>query len=132
MKKKLVFKKGSFQDFTREVRKFTLCALTQEKSGGIWADSSGFSEISKVLRIGLSIQGPGDSYDENLGEIISEGKAIKKPIITLCTDNKGVISGTIVEALLEQEARYFIKNPGKYIASYNKHKAIYEATKSNI
>lgn len=76
-------------------------------------------ESPKILSIGMAIQHPTDTWDEELGKEIAYGKAIKKRDHILATTDSGLINTKVVEALVEQEAAYMHVNPGRYIAGYD-------------
>lgn len=76
-------------------------------------------ESPKILSIGMAIQHPTDTWNEELGKEIAYGKAIKKRDHVLATTDAGLINTKVVEALVEQEAAYMHVNPGRYIAGYD-------------
>ena len=126
---KTVFKHGTFVDFTGVERNVTFRGLS----------TTNVLDNYKFLQIGVAIQSPGDinlpKFKNNkeidyvkLSEIISKGKAEKKPVGTLISNNFGMINYPVVEALLEQELAYFKQNPGKYIVGYDKDKELYKKT----
>lgn len=81
--------------------------------------------IDKVLCIGIAVRRPEDTYDENLGMKIAEGKALKalsnpsKGKLLFASD-AGLVNTKMVQALLEQEALHFKHNPSSYISGYKK------------
>lgn len=80
-------------------------------------------DVEKVLCLGIAVRRPEDTFNEALGMEIAKGKALK----ALTNPNKGklifvshsgLINTHMVEALLEQEALYFKRDPGSYIKGY--------------
>lgn len=138
---KVVFKEGTFVDFKGDEREVVFAAVSftsegdsvfklpeSKKKRGILSSDYGFAKVVKTLAIGVSVRMSNDEYNAERGRAIAVGKA-KKPksrYAILVTDNKGVINTKVVEALLEQELAFFKQNPGKYIASYDRHKELYE------
>lgn len=123
MKKKIVFKEGTFEDFKGNIREYTICAI----SDGI-AENDDLASDSQVkqLRLGISVRREGDEYDRGIGFTEAQRKATNQPFTILHADTAGVINSTVVSAILEQEGKYFENNPGKYITSYNKDRDIFE------
>lgn len=126
-KEKVVYKIGSFLDFTNKERQVVFCAISTLEDSEVWSETDDNEVIAeKTLRIGLAVQNPADDVaNVELSKIISKGKAIKKPIGELFSTNLGMINSKMVEALLSQELEYFQLNPGKYLAGYNKDKQLY-------
>ena len=81
--------------------------------------------IDKVLCIGIAVRRIEDVYNEALGMKIAEGKALKalthanKGKLIFVSDS-GLVNTRMVQALLEQEALYFKRDPRSYIAGYGK------------
>lgn len=80
-------------------------------------------DVEKVLCLGIAVCRPEDTFNEALGIEIARGKALK----ALTNPNKGklifvshsgLINTHMVQALLEQEALYFKRDPGCYIKGY--------------
>ena len=124
---KVVFKLGKFKDFKNEEREVIFCAVSQDLTKDYVYISGAYSDIPKVLRIGLSIRRSDDIFDEELGKLIALGKTKKDKTCVgkLYSTDKGLINATMVEALLEQELKYFQQNPGKYIKGYDQQKEKY-------
>lgn len=117
--KKIVYKTGVFTDFTGMEREVIFCAISVDE---------GKDSPIKMLNIGIAVQNPKDARNTELGKTIASGKALKpkSSVGRILTDNKGFINTKVVNALLEQEFEYFRTNPGAYLASYNKDKALYK------
>ena len=124
---KVVFKLGKFTDFRGEIREVIFCAVSQDLIGKYVYVSGAYSEIPKVVRIGVSIRNSEDEFDEELGKIIALGKAKKDKTCVgkLYSTNKGMINTLMIDGLLEQELNYFQNNPGKYIKGYDQQKDKY-------
>lgn len=84
-------------------------------------------EISKMLSIGIAVRCVRDE-DTGLGERIAYGKAVKLKNHTLFVSHPGMVNTKMVQALLEQEAAHFEKDPGSYITNYNADRDRYKAT----
>lgn len=89
--------------------------------GGDWSDYN----MEKVLCLGIAVRRPEDKFDKELGMKIAQGKALKS--LTNPSKGKqvfvsdaGLINTKMVEALLEQEALYFKRDPRCYISGYGK------------
>lgn len=76
---------GEFTDFKGEVHKFVIAAVvrkcnpytyleTYDNSGNI---IYGDKEMEKFMSIGLSICNPEDKYNEKIGMLRAEGRALK-------------------------------------------------------
>lgn len=81
----------------------------------------------KLLLLGIAVRNINDTYDEELGMKIALGKALKsledpdkRTCKIIAVTDKGLINSAVVDAILDQEAAYFKRNPGSYIASYGK------------
>lgn len=122
MKKRVVYKVGVFEDFSGVERQVVLCAVSTPET----------TSTHKFLSIGVAVQSPCDEIrNEELAKKIALGKAEKRPVGELITTNPGMINTKVVDALLEQELKYFKENPGKYLAGYNKDKQLYMSNPDN-
>jgi len=130
---KVVYKVENFVDFTGKTREFIFAAvsleITNDDFGSLVVDFTEDSEkeVKKVLRIGVSVQNSKDEVNTELGKHIAYGKAMKDKscFSKLYSTDKGLINRTVVEAVLEQESKFFKDNPGKYLKGYNKDKEAY-------
>lgn len=126
---KVVYKCDSFVDYKGTKVNFILAAVSIPCNNVIVpVDECGCvdeeqweqqMESPKILSIGMAIQHPTDTWNEELGKEIAYGKAIKKRDHILATTDSGLINTKVVEALVEQEAAYMHVNPGRYIAGYD-------------
>jgi hypothetical protein len=85
------------------------------------------SPVTKMLSVGVSVRAVSDK-DTNISERIAYGKAVKLKNHTLYVSHPGMINTKMVQALLEQEAEHFKKDPGSYIVNYNHDKFRFEKT----
>lgn len=115
MKKVAEFIEGTFIDYKGDEREYTICALSCPIEEG--DDKASDSEV-KQLRLGIAVRRDGDEYVRGIGMAEAERKAKENPFSVLRADTLGVINSTMVQAVLEQEAEFFEKNPGKYLAAY--------------
>lgn len=127
MKEKVSYKVGKFTDFTGATREVVLCAISTEVIGLFYDlknEDSSANDVVKEIRLGIAIQNTMDKANTELGKVIAYGKAKKEKSCfgKILSTSSGMINQKVVDALLEQEYQYFKQNPGKYIASYNKHK----------
>lgn len=84
-------------------------------------------EAPKLLLLGVAVRNANDIYNEELGMKIALGKALKmldeptkKTGKVIAVTDKGLINSAVVDAILDQEAAYFKRNPGSYITGYGK------------
>lgn len=115
MKKVAEFIEGTFIDYKGDEREYTICALSCPIEEG--DDNASDTEV-KQLRLGIAVRRDGDEYVRGIGMTEAERKAKENPFTILRADTCGVINSTMVQAVLEQEAEFFERNPGKYLAAY--------------
>ena len=91
----------------------------------VFGDTSLFTSVAKVLCLGIAVRRPEDKFNEELGMRIAKGKALKVlenpdkgKLITV--SDSGLVNTKMVQALLEQEAEYFKRDPRSYITGYGK------------
>lgn len=111
----------TFTDYAGIERHFVMAAVSIHNEAGIviHEDHEYIDNDDKVLSIGVSVCRPNDTFNEELGRRIAEGKATKYRDHALYTTDAGLINDKVVKALLEQEAEYFKANPGRYLAGYD-------------
>lgn len=132
---KTVYFADSFIDYRGLERKFIMAAVSEIPTADIteWDEPDETEglviEAKKVVSIGIAVCRPCDTFNDEIGKKIAQGKAIKYRDHSLYATDSGMINDAVVNALLKQEAEYFKQNPGKYLAGYDKDKAKYEATK---
>lgn len=73
--------------------------------------------VSKIVRLGISMCNPADTFNEKVGIHKATARA-KKANPTLYASDPGVINTRVVRALLEQEAEYLKHNPENFITGY--------------
>ena len=123
--KRIAYRIEEFVDYTGKIRKFVMAAVSiipDEYCALIETREKGFSvtdEFSKILSIGVSVCRPNDEFDEKLGIEIAVGKATKNTDHRLYSNDEGLINNLMVNALLEQECKYFKSNPGRYLKGYD-------------
>lgn len=78
-------------------------------------------DVVKVVRIGLSICNPEDTFNEKAGALKATARA-KSSEPALYSSNVGFINTRVVKALLEQEAEYLKNNPENFIKGYSEMK----------
>lgn len=136
---KVVYKQGSFVNYEGIQVNFILAAVSiPTNTVLVPVDEDGFEteedqlESPKILSLGLSVQRPGDTWDEEMGKQIAYGKALKRRDHVLATTDPGMINTKMVEAILEQEASYMQVNPGRYIAGYDEARDKYNEAKARV
>lgn len=135
----------SFTDFSGKTHHFVIAAISQnlptssrelgydfddaikyeiEEYVENYGTTDYVGSVSKVLRLGISICNPVDTFDEHVGsqKAIHRARAAK-PVIYAA--NPGVINSHMVKALLEQEASYLKDNPERFITGYSEAKKRY-------
>lgn len=73
--------------------------------------------VKKVLKIGISMCNPIDTFDEKIGTLKAISRARTSDPVIYASD-PGVINTKVVKALLEQEAQYLKNNPENFIPGY--------------
>lgn len=99
---------------------------------GIYIEDYGTDDylcnVTKVVRLGISICNPLDEFDEKVGALKAIARA-RENGPALLSVNPGTINTTVVKALLKQEAEYLKHNPENFIEGYADMKARYEKRK---
>lgn len=85
------------------------------------------ANVSKMLSVGVAVRSMRDT-DNGMGVRIAYGKALKYRDHRLYVTHPGMINTKMVQALIEQEAEHFRKDPGSYLVGYNADKARYQKT----
>lgn len=124
MKEYVEVLKDSFFDYEGKEHHFTLAAISEMPN--VFIEDTFF--IEKVLKIGLAICNPDDTYNEKVGACTAIGRA-KKSAPVLYSTISGLINTKMVRALLEQEAEYIKNNPEQYIVGYREAKERWEKRK---
>lgn len=132
---KVEYKIDKFTDYSGKEREFILAAVSvplpieeslyipdpescTEYNGYSLYDDEIEMPVEKYLLIGMSVRNADDKYDEEIGKRIAVGKALKFKGKQLVVSHAGLINTKMVQALLEQEAEYFKRDPQSYIAGY--------------
>lgn len=99
---------------------------------GIYIEDCGTDDylcnVTKVVRLGISICNPLDEFDVKVGALKAISRARENSPALLSVD-PGTINTTVVKALLKQEAEYLKHNPENFIEGYANMKARYEKRK---
>lgn len=124
---KVSYRVDTFKDFNGDLRHFVIAAVSLPTTALVeefdnddeYAFEADYTEdCSKVLLLGFSACQSSDIFDEEIGKKIALGKALKERKYALYATNKGLINSGMVEALLDQEVKFFKKDPGYYLKSY--------------
>lgn len=123
---------GEFTDFKGEIHKFVIAAVVRKCHPHTYLETYDYSgdimygdkEMEKFMSIGLSICNPEDKYNEKIGMLRAEGRALKprKPenVRQMACTKGGMLDDVYVELYLETMKNYIIKDPGKFIPGYNR------------
>ena len=110
---------GEFTDYAGNVRKFVMAAVSINEYGRI-IGTSNYAEFERKVSLGISVCRPNDKFDEELGLRIAIGKATKHSDNVLYLSRAGFAQNKLVEAWIDQEMEYFKKDPGYFLAGYDK------------
>lgn len=135
VKNRVEFREGKFTDYLGNERKYIVAAVSErmpEASMVIYENNQKVDEIiindvCKKLSLGFAVCSPEDKWDIELGKTIALGKAVKRPARVLFATHSGMINTEVVNALINQEMKYFENSPGSVIAGYNEAEAKYKA-----
>lgn len=123
---------GEFTDFKGEVHKFVIAAVVRKCNPHTYLETYdcsgnviyGDKEMEKFMSIGLSICNPEDKYNEKIGMLRAEGRALKprksENVRQMACTKGGMLDDVYVELYLESMKNYIIKDPGKFIPGYNR------------
>lgn len=137
VKNRVVFRNGMFTDYKGNQRQYIVAAVSERTDdcygipatvvcGGMKPDIIETRDAVKKLTLGFAICSPEDKWDEELGKTIALGKAVKRPARVMWVSHAGMINTDVVNALVEQEMKFFENNPGCVIAGYDEAKRKYE------
>lgn len=142
---KTEFKIDKFKDYAGIEREFILAAVSvpiskdetmyipdieSKDCRGVFWDDYGVN-CEKLLLIGMSIRNAEDTYNEEIGKRIAVGKAMKFKGKTIAVSHAGLVNTKVVQALLDQEAEYFKRDPQSYIAGYREAEKKWKLKKAN-
>ena len=133
----------SFVDFKGEEHKIVACALSQSPEAsedgcklavGWVSDDSyvdtydpDYSEICRVISIGISVCHPTDTFDKERGKTNAYNKALHDPKCpTIYTRDRGIASKTLAKTFLKQEVNFLKENPERIIKGYDQMKARFD------
>lgn len=137
VKNRVVFRNGMFTDYKGNQRQYIVAAVSERTDdcygipatvvcGGMKPDVIETRDAVKKLTLGFAICSPEDKWDEELGKTIALGKAVKRPARVMWVSHAGMINTDVVNALVDQEMKFFENNPGCVIAGYDEAKRKYE------
>lgn len=137
VKNRVVYRNGIFTDYKGNQRQYIVAAVSERTDdcygipatvvcGGINPDVLEVRNAVKKLTLGFAICSPDDKWDEELGKTIALGKAVKRPARVMWVSHAGMINTDVVNALVDQEMKFFENNPGCVIAGYDEAKRKYE------
>lgn len=137
VKNRVVFRNGMFTDYKGNQRQYIVAAVSERTDdcygipatvvcGGMKPDIIETRDAVKKLTLGFAICSPEDKWDEELGKTIALGKAVKRPARVMWVSHAGMINTDVVNALVDQEMKFFENNPGCVIAGYDEAKRKYE------
>lgn len=137
VKNRVVFRNGMFTDYKGNQRQYIVAAVSERTDdcygipatvvcGGMKPNVIETRDAVKKLTLGFAICSPEDKWDEELGKTIALGKAVKRPARVMWVSHAGMINTDVVNALVDQEMKFFENNPGCVIAGYDEAKRKYE------
>lgn len=137
VKNRVVYRNGIFTDYKGNQRQYIVAAVSERTDdcygipatvvcGEMKPDIIETRDAVKKLTLGFAICSPEDKWDEELGKTIALGKAVKRPARVMWVSHAGMINTDVVNALIEQEMKFFENNPGCVIAGYDEAKRKYE------
>lgn len=124
---------GEFTDFKGEIHKFVVAGVVRKCLPGTIVDVYktyygneiiyGDKDLEKFLSIGISICSPLDKYDEKIGKLQAEGRALKprksELVREMYVSKGGMLSKDIVKSVLDYTANALKNDPGQFIKGYN-------------
>lgn len=126
---------GSFVNYAGQTQQVIICAITSEPCCSYRyvvdeEDDEGmlFTPVKRQLNLGISIQNPNDSINEELGKKIAFGKATNSTPVMVSTI-PGIITKEVVDAVMAKTLKYVQNSPENYIATYAKNKAKFDSNK---
>lgn len=139
---KVVYKEGKFIDFCGRERQFVIAAVSIKIDGSvaendpnddtIWGEDLFNEDCYKVVSLGFAICHPDDKFDARVGKQVAFSKALNSRKYALYSTHKGLINATMINALLEQEAKFFVKDPGYYVKGYREDEKKTEELRSMV
>ena len=127
MKDRVNYIVDSFTDYKGLEHKFVVAAVTSFLGDDTFvADYEyGFlGSVTKVVRLGISICNPIDTFNEKTGVLKASARAEQEDP-TMYLDNKCFGKEAVVKALMEELAYEIKKDPGAFIAGYDEGKEKY-------
>lgn len=123
---KVSYRVDTFKDYVGGLRHFVIAAVSlpvnaviEEFGDDEYAFEPDHTEdCGKVLLLGFSACQSCDTFNEEIGKKIALGKALKNREYALYATNKGLINSGMIESLLDQEVKFFKKDPGYYLKGY--------------
>ena len=127
---------GEFTDYKGQVHKFIIAGVVRKSVPNSWVDTNdcnywngesdieyGDKDLEKFLSIGISICNPLDPYNEEIGKLQAEGRALKPRKSELVREmhvtKGGMLSKEVVEFVVNNTAEALKKDPGQFIKGYN-------------
>lgn len=105
----------------KETFKIPLILARREKDEAICTE---INDIKAVVKIGVAICNPADTFDDKIGFIKAMGRASNGDI-AICFAHSQQITDNLVDTYLLQEAEYIKNNPDKFIKGYKEAKNRY-------
>ena len=130
MKEKIVTVVSEFTDFKGIIHKFVVAAVSISTDGDVlirtYEDEERGADISKVVKLGVAICNPVDTFDEEKGKMIAINKARESYDYALYATKPGMINTAVVNALVAQEVEFIKNNPSRVIPGYIDEKEKFE------
>lgn len=154
MKERVEYLTSEFIDYKGEIHPFVICAVSQVLPRTVkelgdnsltddelakvsyevntyiedYGTGDYFDVVCKVLKLGVAICNPFDTFNEEVGQKKALARARTSDPVIYAT-KPGVINTTMVQALLKQEAKYIQDNPETLIKGYAETRDKYIASK---
>lgn len=128
MKERIQTLVDSFTDYAGTSHKFMIAAVSiQDENWFAEYAESPYRDVNtpKSVRIGVSVCNPTDEWNEDMAREIAVGRARKNTQYALFATRPGMINTALVDALLQQEAKFIRENPSQVIPGYNDSKLKY-------
>lgn len=132
----------SFVDYAGKEHKIVACALSESpieyddytlsigwenKDHVIETDDAIYSEVYRMVTVGIAICNPSDEFNEEAGRNIARNKAANIPgLPCLYATRKGMITKELVDVFLKQQVTFFKEHPETLIPGYKEAKEKHE------
>lgn len=125
-KEKVAFISDSFMDKNGQKHSFIIAAVSiplNELCFTVFPEVEEQQDLEgiilrKCLSLGYAFCNASDEFKPEIGKMIAEGRAKKKPSKVLFTSDSGMVNTESVNAILKQEADFVKANPQLFIKGF--------------